>query len=903
MSDLATTAIAGRQSLRREPFINQLQDLRRRYSPELLTWYAQLGDRLAGRPTNVWWLGDSTSDGAGTTTDYKRAYNIVRDGVQQQYRPGGAGFIPGRRSLNVSLNNPDGKNQWSGTLVDNTDYGFGFGRRTAFLMAANTRSITVDCTSFWLHYTTGGGVITYNIDPGTPFALGPFTINTADATGLGMCGRLRDSFTDAPGLTPGTHTITIVGDATGVFVDGITVFNTDKDLGVHFFEGAQSGYYTGNFAGVGPSETYWSDIGWQGANPVTFTDGVANGTNVFTSATAAFVDNDTARLVNGVYLGGEWVLLGAADVAKVKSGAFRILARSSGTSITVCDRDGVARNITAGTAIKFRLTRSQFTDGAITSGSNLLNSAALAQFTTLDEGCYIVGATGIPDGTRIIKRNSATQAVMSANATATQSSQTIRIQNRRLRSTEPHLLVIQLGLNDNTLGLTPDQTQTYLQGIVDTATDRSALDVVPSVLLVPMWSHSLAINTTIAGTIVSGDPWFTSEQADFDPVNDVGIAFVNASNAGIPNGTTLISDAGNTWRRMRMSANATASNSSGAILTARKTQEKHFKRFRLAMHRLAVERGYAVLDMHSLAGGGWIGRDDKRLTADLIHPNDRGYQFLADEYMRVLTGVQKISAIPNGLADAKGDIPVALAADNFGKLTAGPNGQAPFYASGAPTGLLPMAASSAAAIGLVVPTPGGVTAITTGLPAPTFTVAPTNAADNEAEWLDFATTAVSGNANGTVWAFNLTRIARLPEYSCYFKADGTNTTVQYVLGLISATGDGNPPAASTQGAYFWYNTTSHGTAFWRTCTSGGTITTKTTTWPIAAGGTYRLLIVPRGVRASIVNTIDFYIDDVLVSTHSNNLPSLGTPLAPTLRVVGLGAIRHAKFARLGLSGP
>lgn len=66
------------------------------------------------------------------------------------------------------------------------------------------------------------------------------------------------------------------------------------------------------------------------------------------------------------------------------------------------------------------------TDGVTTSGSPVVTSAAQAFFNQSDVGATITG-TGIPGATTILSVQSATQATMSANATATGSGLSIVI--------------------------------------------------------------------------------------------------------------------------------------------------------------------------------------------------------------------------------------------------------------------------------------------------------------------------------------------------------------------------------------------------------------------------------------------------------------------------------------------
>jgi hypothetical protein len=69
-----------------------------------------------------------------------------------------------------------------------------------------------------------------------------------------------------------------------------------------------------------------------------------------------------------------------------------------------------------------------FTDGALTSGSNVLNSAAGANFVTADVGRGVSALSGaIPGGTTIATYVNATQVTLSANATANETGDTITL--------------------------------------------------------------------------------------------------------------------------------------------------------------------------------------------------------------------------------------------------------------------------------------------------------------------------------------------------------------------------------------------------------------------------------------------------------------------------------------------
>lgn len=104
-----------------------------------------------------------------------------------------------------------------------------------------------------------------------------------------------------------------------------------------------------------------------------------------------------------------------SDVADNGTSAAAIRVSSS----VALSRVRIARN-------RITTTRRTFADGATTSGSPTLTSAALGLLDQLDVGMYVSGS-GIPSGTKILSVESATSATMSANATATASGVSVTI--------------------------------------------------------------------------------------------------------------------------------------------------------------------------------------------------------------------------------------------------------------------------------------------------------------------------------------------------------------------------------------------------------------------------------------------------------------------------------------------
>ena len=111
-----------------------------------------------------------------------------------------------------------------------------------------------------------------------------------------------------------------------------------------------------------------------------------------------------------------------------------------------------------------------------------------------------------------------------------------------------------------------------------------------------------------------------------------------------------------------------------------------------------------------------------------------------------------------------------------------------------------------------------------------------------------------------------------PEVTSYIRVDlGAITSVRYWSGWSSADpGQSATPTAAL--AAFRYDSSVDTGATWRAVTSntGSAVQTVTNTGvPVTIGGRYRLRVDFIDVGAAV----EFYIDDVLVATHTTNLPS------------------------------
>jgi hypothetical protein len=142
-----------------------------------------------------------------------------------------------------------------------------------------------------------------------------------------------------------------------------------------------------------------------------------------------------------------------------------------------------------------------------------------------------------------------------------------------------------------------------------------------------------------------------------------------------------------------------------------------------------------------------------------------------------------------------------------------------------------------------------------------------------------------------------------PEFVATIQLPTTITSYRLWVGLFSGSiHTSSDPVID--GAGFRYATDVDGTAFWRCWsndgTSGGTATT--TTASVIAGTHYRLRIHVQDNTFSSNDQIRFWVNDVLVATHTTNMPRTGIVLIPHVRLTTLtAAAREISWGRVALS--
>lgn len=183
-----------------------------------------------------------------------------------------------------------------------------------------------------------------------------------------------------------------------------------------------------------------------------------------------------------------------------------------------------------------------------------------------------------------------------------------------------------------------------------------------------------------------------------------------------------------------------------------------------------------------------------------------------------------------------------------------------------------------------------------GLANASVTGAVVSADDDDGPWNSIRTSTTDNNnasASDTSGTSAQFRQAWLPDMMFLVKTEGTVTDIAYYVGVVSSTSMAR--ANSEIGAYFTYDTDTAETAFWRCFSANNTGAQEltATSVAIAADTIYRL-------RIKLLNTnVEFYINDVLVATHTTRVPSasqaLGWRVHCTTRTT---AARGLKFGRL-----
>lgn len=191
---------------------------------------------------------------------------------------------------------------------------------------------------------------------------------------------------------------------------------------------------------------------------------------------------------------------------------------------------------------------------------------------------------------------------------------------------------------------------------------------------------------------------------------------------------------------------------------------------------------------------------------------------------------------------------------------------------------------------------GGTTGINQGhTSAPTISGTVSNVDSSSRAAIRTVTGSTSGNSAGVLSGIDVARAGWLPLAVFSDTIGNTITSYRHWIGWVSADLAGVATPTTQDVAAFSYDTGRDGTVFFRTVTcDGSTATVTATTVAVTAAQTYSFLVVV------LASSVLFYIDGVLVNTHTTHLPNTGNIMGWQMTVTTLTSAtrRHdpARFA-------
>lgn len=179
-------------------------------------------------------------------------------------------------------------------------------------------------------------------------------------------------------------------------------------------------------------------------------------------------------------------------------------------------------------------------------------------------------------------------------------------------------------------------------------------------------------------------------------------------------------------------------------------------------------------------------------------------------------------------------------------------------------------------------------------PATVGTASLVDVATGEGQFIQYLSGAVSGNQGGFDTLFNRTQFDRRPIIDIAMRTAASILVQRTWSGAFSA----DPMASDTPAVHlmaFRYSPATDGTAFWRCVTDSGSgvPTVTVTTVAVTTTTSYRFRIVVDGAGANV----RFYINGILVATHTTTLPGATTDLGYVHKVQTIEAV--AKGIRFG----
>ncbi|WP_235503439.1 GDSL-type esterase/lipase family protein, partial [Aeromicrobium sp. Root344] len=217
----------------------------------LATFHAALG-RVGTDPLDIF-VGpsDSITEGNRASSIQKRWISVFRDGLRRSYQPSGVAGGFGYLDLMNSPKFPDNPSSYvNGAGV----FDQGLGRQTLALFGA-TQTITVndrftDVDILYAGLTGTAGTFAYSVDGGPDVRVS--TGGKAVSRG-GYVERVS-------GLVAGPHRLVLHGGGGGYpsIIEGVMLYNGDRDRGIRLWEGGASGLTAVNY--VAPTDAWAASL-------------------------------------------------------------------------------------------------------------------------------------------------------------------------------------------------------------------------------------------------------------------------------------------------------------------------------------------------------------------------------------------------------------------------------------------------------------------------------------------------------------------------------------------------------------------------------------------------------------------------------------------------------------------
>lgn len=206
----------------------------------LATWRKAVAGR-AKAPARFVAVGDSITEGQGASTRANRWLDRTRDSLRTRFPvpgvKGGSNYLPATYRV-YAPESTWGHPYTSTGIVTPTYWTPTLGYRSLLIDAGASATYSVTGTAVDIWYAGGPptGTLTYRVDSGP-------TVSVRTAGSYSASLRVRNVSLGAAG----PHKIRISAVSAGVYLGGLTVYNGDRNAGIHVFESAFSGATVATF--------------------------------------------------------------------------------------------------------------------------------------------------------------------------------------------------------------------------------------------------------------------------------------------------------------------------------------------------------------------------------------------------------------------------------------------------------------------------------------------------------------------------------------------------------------------------------------------------------------------------------------------------------------------------------